>query len=1348
MSADKSIPTADFTPRSVPENSDPNRETASSPATPDPLIPDHATVEADRTTDRTTDTLDHSTHQPTPAGPGEALPEIPGYEVEVEIARGGMGVVYRARHRQLNRLTAIKMLLGGRYHDPAARTRFLIEAEAVAALDHPNVVHVHEFGTHDNLPFFALEYVAGGTLAHKLKREGKCAPRAAAELLVKLTDGMAAAHAKGIVHRDLKPGNILLSETGEPKIADFGLAKVGQSDMTATGVIMGTPRYMAPEQAAGRVRDVGTHTDTYALGAILYELLTGQPPFKGDSDVGTLDQVRTRDPARPRAIDPSVPRDLETIALKCLQKEPARRYASVSALGADLRAHLDGKPISARPTGTAERAWKWVKRNPVVAVLLGAVAVSLLAGASAAYANYQDARTQERIANDRANDAAREAAEAKRLEGVAAEKAADADREATEAKKQKGFVEQKALDLAAQLKESRRLLDLNKLRSAQTAFDNNAVALARNTLAEIALENRCVVWGLLARRFEGSLFVLDALVAVHVTSVALSADGSWIVTGSDDNIARVWDARTGQFLAELRGHTGKVTSAAMSTDGTRIVTGSADRTARVWNAGTGQTLTELKGHTGPVTSVALSADGSRIVTGSEDRTARVWEIPSRLAEGTASAKPEGFGRTGRSLTELKHKDEVVSVAISGDGSRVITAAYNKAAARDKTAVVIAARDRTARVWDAKTGQKLLELGRHQDGVTSVAFSADGRHIVTGSEDKSGRVWDAADGWLEAQLMGHTGPVTSIALSADGSRIVTGSEDRTVRVWEGRLGQPLAQLTGHTGGVLSVALSADGARIVTGAQDGTARVWDGRTGYVGAKLKGTERPVLGVGISADGSCIVTTSGDSRAWVWDASSGRCRAVFWGSRHGVGSVAISADGSRIAAAAPDGTARVWATKTGQPLAELTGHADGVTGVALSANGARAVTGSADRTARVWDARTGQSLIELKGHTAPVTRVALSGDGTRIVTGSGDRTARVWDAGTGQSLIELKWHTGAVVGVALSANGARVATAPGNAFNTALVWEIPSAGPERFAPTGRILAELKGHTSEVTSVALSADGARVVTGARDGTVRVWDATTGQSLIELKGHTKSVTSLALSADGSRIVTGSDDQTALVWDAKTGQPRIELTTYTSPMTSAAVSPDGLRVVTGSKDHRARVWNAKTGHLLLELKGHPAEVVSVAFSVNGARIVTRDAAGTTLVWDCATGTRVEGEPVPALAGNGNRTPDGKYAFVPGVYRVVQVPTQLAEDERLRRLWLTRPDPDWHIQREVEQASLANPYGAALHLSAQYRARGVLALEAGDLDRAWGYFILAAAVKPKPPPLAPPRPAPPALIPPAK
>ncbi|MCE9566699.1 MAG: SUMF1/EgtB/PvdO family nonheme iron enzyme [Planctomycetes bacterium] len=341
-------------------------------------------------------------------------PTVPGYQLLSELGRGGMGVVYRALQTRLNRPTAIKMLLGGQFADPIASVRFLVEAEVVAQIQHPNVVQVFEFGQADGQPFFALEFLTGGTLSGKLQNAGRFAPRDAAEMVAKLADGIAAAHAKGIVHRDLKPANVLIDDHGEPKVTDFGLAKVGTSDMTATGAIMGTPSYMSPEQAAGKTKEVGTTTDVYALGTILYELLAGRVPFKGDTVMETIHHVLTREPVRLRVAVPNIPRDLETICLKCLEKEPKKRYSTAEALATDLRAFLGGRPITARPVGSVERMVKWMKRNPGRAAGIAA-SMLVLVGFGVSANEVRKQREDDRFAAEKQRADDRIAAEEKRL---------------------------------------------------------------------------------------------------------------------------------------------------------------------------------------------------------------------------------------------------------------------------------------------------------------------------------------------------------------------------------------------------------------------------------------------------------------------------------------------------------------------------------------------------------------------------------------------------------------------------------------------------------------------------------------------------------------------------------------------------------------------------------------------------------------------------------------------------------------------------------------------------------------------------------------------------------------------
>jgi serine/threonine protein kinase len=371
---------------------------------------------------------------PGPAGSSQAATnaELPGYEVLEELGRGGMGVVYKARHIPLNRAEALKMILAGGHASADELARFRTEVEAVARLRHPNVVQVYSVGEWAGQPYVALEFVEGGTLAERLKR-GPLPGRDVARLTRTLALAVQHAHEQGIVHRDLKPSNVLLSFSGRsqngagdpgrfsepplneaaPKIADFGLARLldGTAERTRTGAILGTPSYLAPEQAEGK-KDVGPAADIYALGAILYECLTGRPPFQGESTLHTLDQVRRHEPVRPRLLQPGVPRDLENICLQCLQKEPGRRYPSAAGLADDLGRFLEGRPVQARPAPVWERVLKWVRRQPALAALLlvSVLAASGLLGLWAGFtaelaaernharAQEAEARTQQRLA--------------------------------------------------------------------------------------------------------------------------------------------------------------------------------------------------------------------------------------------------------------------------------------------------------------------------------------------------------------------------------------------------------------------------------------------------------------------------------------------------------------------------------------------------------------------------------------------------------------------------------------------------------------------------------------------------------------------------------------------------------------------------------------------------------------------------------------------------------------------------------------------------------------------------------------------------------------------------------------
>ena len=381
-------------------------------------------------------TVGSETTPPTPPDPTTTtLPEIAGYEVLELLARGGMGVVYRARHRTLGHEVALKMILSGEHAGPEERVRFLLEAAAVAKMHHPGIVPIHDFGEHGGNPYFSLEFLAGGSLAQRLRAVGRLPPREAAALVEKLARAVQHAHDNGIVHRDLKPANVLLAADGEPKITDFGLAKQlhTQDGLSRTGSVLGTPHYMAPEQAAGNVRAVGPATDVYALGAILYECLSGQVPFRGTTTYETLSLVLGQEPMPLRRLVPGLSRDLETVCLRCLEKEPGARYPTAADLGSDLGCFLRDEPVAARPVGLLGRTWRWCRRNPGVAALLTLVVVALTAGTVVSTYFAFDASHQ-------AEQAKRQEAEALTARGVAEAKQAEALREADKATRARDFL--------------------------------------------------------------------------------------------------------------------------------------------------------------------------------------------------------------------------------------------------------------------------------------------------------------------------------------------------------------------------------------------------------------------------------------------------------------------------------------------------------------------------------------------------------------------------------------------------------------------------------------------------------------------------------------------------------------------------------------------------------------------------------------------------------------------------------------------------------------------------------------------------------------------------------------------
>lgn len=1002
--------------------------------------------------------------------------ELGGVRLTRVIAEGGMGRVYEGVQAKPSRTVAVKVMRPG-FCSRAMVRRFEHEAEILARLRHPGVAQIFSAGMHIveavPVPYFVMEFIPNAWSITRYAHAMQLSTRKRLELFQLVCEAVAHGHQKGVIHRDLKPGNILIdSSNGQPKVIDFGVAKATDSDVTLTtmqtdiGQILGTLPYMAPEQIEGDPYEIDIRCDVYALGVVLYELLTGEMPYevrnKPVHEVARI--VREREPVIISSRDRALRGDITVIAHKCLEKNRSRRYSSASDLAGDVARYLAGEAINAHKPGLVSEVIRYGQKHRAALTVTGS-AIAALAIAAIAIAIFWF----------KAKHAQHQAEAAQAVLAEMQERLRDEETRLSELARHASY--------ATTVRQLDSLIKTRRNRDANTLLDNVTAAYKGRTLP---IELACC-----RASCDTSLLTL-ADCGTAVSAVTFSADRSRLATSSVDGHVRIWDVSDGTNALTITGKHPGILALTFDASGSHLIAGFSDGTVRVWNMEDGTVAKTVTVSSSPVTAVAFAAERTTIAVGSPEGSVALH----RLADGKQTSLFNGLG------------SKVTAIVFSADGATVAAGTQ----------------DGAAQAWATDTATRLMATNPQGSAVTALAISRQGDQLAIASSGKATVAYGLPAGQQILRLDGAGAVAKTVAFNSDGSLLVT-SDGSVARLWNASSGRYLGVLEGHFDEIEVTNLETQGTKLATGARDGTVKLWYAARHIsefynnprnLMSVIRTHDRVVEAVAFSPDGTRIATGSLDCTVRMWDAAT--CLPLGTDRRHEgtVFAVAFSPDGELIATGGNDKTVRLWEALSGKALGVLH-HASSVNALAFSADGSQLATGS-DDTATLWDIPSRQPIGELKGHKGPVFAVAFSPKGSQLVTGAGDGSARIWETKSREMRVELKGHSASVRAVAFNSDGTKVATA--SLDSTGRVWDSTS---------GTCLAILAGHTRGVRTIGFSPDNTRLFSASDDKTVRIWDGFSFDQLLVLEGHTKAIRAAAMSPDGTRVATASVDWTMRLW---------------------------------------------------------------------------------------------------------------------------------------------------------------------------------------------------------------------------